>query len=72
MIVNTVGWFVIGNSKNVKVDSVLHGNIKYEKLLIESSFPNIKNRKDHIKKNLSDWMTNVMKLFWMLYMKGNI
>ena len=70
-IVNTVGLFVIGNKKSVKLDSVLHGNIKYKGLIKESSFPNIKNRKITLKK-LSKWTMNGMKLFWMIYERQHL
>ena len=62
-IVNTVGLFVIGNKKSVKLDSVLHGNIKYKGLIKESSFPNIKNRKITLKKTIKmdhEWHETIL------------
>ena len=42
---------MFGNkTKIVKLNSVVHGNIKFEKLINDSSFPQIKNRKLTIKK----------------------
>ena len=47
----TINWFMFGNkTKIVKLNSVVHGNIKFEKLINDSSFPQIKNRKLTIKK----------------------
>ena len=48
----TINWFIIGNkTKIVKLNSVVHGNIKFEKLINDTSFPQIKHRKkNHQKK----------------------
>ena len=55
-IASTVSWFIIGN---IKLDSVVHTNIKCEKISQILSFPKMKNTSVHINK------TPIKKGRWM-------
>ena len=47
-----VGSILEISKENVKLDSVVHASIEYEKISKDLSFPNMKNKNIHMNKNL--------------------